>query len=58
MNEESERERAGNVLREYADEIPSSLRAPLMAVRDATELPDTLDGIMEFVDEWLAGRKT
>jgi hypothetical protein len=53
MNEKEERSRAGNVLRSYADKIPSSLRAPLMAVRDGTEIPGTLEGVMEFVDQWL-----
>jgi hypothetical protein len=61
MRDETERERkrAAAILRKHGDEIPAALRAPLMAVRDGTEVPGTLEGVMEFADEWLpqSGKK-
>ena len=57
MTEQDERKRAGELLRQHGDSIPASLRAPLGAVRDGTEVPGTLEGVMEFADEWLEKEK-
>ncbi len=55
--ESDERNRAATILRESGDVIPAALRGPLHAVRDSSEVPGTLRGVMEFVDQWLENRK-
>ncbi len=55
--EADQRRRAGILLRRHGDSIPASLRSPLMAVRDSTEVAGTLEGVMEIVNQWLQDKE-
>ncbi len=48
MSTTLERERARRCIQELGDNMPASLRAPLAAVRDGTEIPGTAADVLEF----------
>lgn len=55
MATKEQRAEAKKIINDLGDNMPSSLRSPLRAVRDGAELPGTAESVLEFARELLRG---
>jgi len=56
MATQAQKERAAELRRILAGKLPSSLRAPLRAVQDGTEVPGTAEDVLSLATDVLLAR--